>query len=426
MASENYTKGAEYSKLAGKKAIKTAAFTDAIDYFEKSITCLERLRLTKDIQIKIIDTRTILGLSCGPINYHAKAKDAVEPIIKLAVRHGYRRRLSQIYTILGTYCFTVKADLPNAFKYFDEALKISKQLNDIRSIWEANYWFGLVLSLTCEFERALYHFNRALEISSDMNILWSMSTVKSVIAAFVYNYQGKIDIGYKTSQEALSIADESGDRFSMTVAHNIYGASCYHKGFFEEAEEHLLKAAISCERMNLFSYGAYTNYYLGEVYFDCGQYRKSKHYSDKAISIYKNSRIFPYLANLTRMTLTRAQAKEMEKDIDLGILLDLAKENPMQLLKGWMSRYISEILFITNGQDIFEVEIWIKRAIEFDQRNGMKWNLARDYATYSEVFKRKGDKAKAIEKLSKAIYIFKECGADGWVEKYEKELLSYT
>ena len=54
----------------------------------------------------------------------------------------------------------------------------------------------------------------------------------------------------------------------------------------------------------------------------------------------------------------------------------------------------------------------------------MMWNLARDYALYAELFKRKGDLPKARENLSKAIEIFKECGADGWVEKYEKELAS--
>jgi hypothetical protein len=52
----------------------------------------------------------------------------------------------------------------------------------------------------------------------------------------------------------------------------------------------------------------------------------------------------------------------------------------------------------------------------------MRWNLARDYALYSELFKRKGDLPKARENLGKAIDIFKECGADGWVEKYEREL----
>ncbi len=45
------------------------------------------------------------------------------------------------------------------------------------------------------------------------------------------------------------------------------------------------------------------------------------------------------------------------------------------------------------------------------------WNLARDYALYADLFKRKGDLSKAQENVTKAIEIFKECGADGWVEK---------
>jgi len=31
-----------------------------------------------------------------------------------------------------------------------------------------------------------------------------------------------------------------------------------------------------------------------------------------------------------------------------------------------------------------------------------------------------------LSKVNKAIEIFKECGADGWVEKYEKELASLS
>jgi len=56
----------------------------------------------------------------------------------------------------------------------------------------------------------------------------------------------------------------------------------------------------------------------------------------------------------------------------------------------------------------------------------MRWNLAQDYALYAELFKRKKDPSKAKETLNTAIEIFKECGADGWVERYEKELASLS
>jgi hypothetical protein len=56
----------------------------------------------------------------------------------------------------------------------------------------------------------------------------------------------------------------------------------------------------------------------------------------------------------------------------------------------------------------------------------MRFHLAKDHILYAELFKRKGDRLKARGNLGKAIEIFKECGADGWVEKYEKELATIT
>ena len=40
--------------------------------------------------------------------------------------------------------------------------------------------------------------------------------------------------------------------------------------------------------------------------------------------------------------------------------------------------------------------------------------------------KRRDEKSKAKDNLNKAIEIFKGCGADGWVKKYEEELASVT
>ena len=51
--------------------------------------------------------------------------------------------------------------------------------------------------------------------------------------------------------------------------------------------------------------------------------------------------------------------------------------------------------------------------------------MARDYSLYADLFVRKDDVSQAKENLSTAIEIFKECGADGWVKKYEKELGTY-
>ena len=50
------------------------------------------------------------------------------------------------------------------------------------------------------------------------------------------------------------------------------------------------------------------------------------------------------------------------------------------------------------------------------------WNLAKDHALYADWFKKKGDVQGAKEQLTKAIDLFRECGADGWVTRTEKAL----
>lgn len=91
-----------------------------------------------------------------------------------------------------------------------------------------------------------------------------------------------------------------------------------------------------------------------------------------------------------------------------------------------MAKYLGGILLNIDIDHMMEAEDWIEKAIEADKRNGMMWHLAMDYALYAELFKRKGDQSKARESFGKAIEIFKECGSDGWVDKYEKELTSLS
>jgi Tfp pilus assembly protein PilF len=115
-----------------------------------------------------------------------------------------------------------------------------------------------------------------------------------------------------------------------------------------------------------------------------------------------------------------------EKDIDLESLYGHVAENKSKPYEGWMHRYIGEVLLNIDDEHLSEAEDWIKKAIGADKKNDMMWHLAMDYASYAEVFKRKGDQQKAREHLGKAIETLKECGADGWVEKYEKELASVS
>jgi predicted ATPase/class 3 adenylate cyclase len=422
ISGENYEKGSEYCRQAEKKSMVTGSINDAIAYGEKRVACLERLPYTGEEEKRIIDARVSLGLYYIQINRHVKAKEAVEPVIELASQRNYKRRISQIYTILGTYSYLVEEDFPKAFKYLEDAFTIAEELNDTLSLVMAAYWLGWALTLDCEYEKASYYLDKALDFSIAANALWSIAIFKSVISVFLYDFQGKVDLGHRTSDEALRIAEESGDPYSKATAHTSYGCSCYFKGLLDEAEQHLSKACEFCERVNWFSWHALANLYLGLVYFDRRQYRKAKDCYSKAIYLYESNSFLPSCSYFVKMLSTGANVMNNEKDINLNQIFSYYQDNRVKMQQGWMAKFIGEILLNVDDQHIREAEDWVRKAIEADEKNGTIFNLGSDYALYAELLQRKGDLTEAKEKINKAIEIYRVCGADGWLKKAQKDL----
>jgi tetratricopeptide (TPR) repeat protein len=233
---------------------------------------------------------------------------------------------------------------------------------------------------------------------------------------------GKIHIGCQLSEEGLRLAEESGDIFSKSIAYINHGYALICKGSFIEAEEYLLKGNELCDKINFFIWNANAQTYLAETYFQMDEYEKSKVHYGKAIRYLKQAGFGHSRTNFGRLGIARAKVMSNEKDIDLESLYGYVEQNNYKELDGQVRRYLAEIFLNIDDQHLTEAENWAEKAIDSDKQNGMKFRLGQDYVIYAEVFKRKGDQSKAKENLNQAIEIFKECGADGWVEKYEEEM----
>jgi len=160
------------------------------------------------------------------------------------------------------------------------------------------------------------------------------------------------------------------------------------------------------------------------IYFTMGDYETSQKQYERAISLNRYCNIFPSYIIFNKILKVLAKAMSNEKNIKLNEIFNLHENIENKWIEGLASNYIGIILLNINDQYVSEAEDWVKRSVETNQKYGMMWNLANDYVLYAELFKRKGEQSKVKENLNKAIEIFKECGADGWVEKYEKELAS--
>jgi class 3 adenylate cyclase/tetratricopeptide (TPR) repeat protein len=426
ISSENYEKGAEYCRMAGKKAVKAGSFDDAIAYVNKQIVCLEKLPQTDAVVKDLIDARTKLGLYYAQMVYFVEAKAAVDPVVDLAIQQNYKKRVSQIFSIIGMHKFLIEEDITEALEYMEEALKIGKELNDIPSIAIANLWMGSCLSQCGEFSKALVCYEKTLQINISVKVQWGIPITKAWIATWVYNFQGKINLSVETSRAAVRIADEIDEIISKLYAYTAHGWSHYYKGNLEEAKDHLLNAAAYSHRINELAWSTFTHYGLGMTYFDMQEYKTSQKHYERAIHLLRHGSLMPSWANVLNVVLAMSKVMNNEKDINLHNIFKCCDDNKFKVFEGWIPYCIGKILLNLDDQRISEAEDWIKKAIAADKKYGMMWYLALDYGLYAEFFKRKSDISKARRNLSKAIEIFKQCGADGWMGKYEKELESLS
>ena len=420
LACDNYEKGAEYARLEAKRYQKTGSFMDAVEYAKKSITCLEKLPQTEANQKKIIDARTTLSNYYLSLNLNLLNKETVEPILDLALALNYRKRLPAIYTAMGAYYLMVEEDFPKGLEYLDKAANIAKEVADHLSLFNALYLSSSIFFI-CEFKEAHKRLQQCLDFGllaqNPMGIVVSKTSISGC-----YMFEGKSNPSNEFARDAMKMSEETGDVFIKGMAYSAYGVSCYQKGLFDEAKTHLLEWASSYDKSTPMVFVAIAYMSLGAIHIGLRKYDDAVNYYQKIIQIMENNSYMPSVIRYFRSCLMQAKVLRHDQDIELSEIFTCYQNHKVLWCKGCTARNIGDVLLHIDNDHLADAEVWFQKAIETDTGNGMRWELAQDHAGYTDWFKKKGDIQGAKEQLTKAIDLFRDCGADGWVEKYEKEL----
>jgi tetratricopeptide (TPR) repeat protein len=153
-----------------------------------------------------------------------------------------------------------------------------------------------------------------------------------------------------------------------------------------------------------------------------GDYFEAARCAREIIAGYESFRCFPDYVAATRAIELAAMARSGQQAIDPRAVGALDGQVHIKYLRGVYRRMIGDAVLHSDEHHIDEAGAWIRKAIDADSENGTRWDLAMDYALYGKLFQRKGDLRTAREQLTKAIEIFTECGADGWVKRTEEKL----
>jgi tetratricopeptide (TPR) repeat protein len=284
---------------------------------------------------------------------------------------------------------------------------------------------GIFLPHICEFEKALTCSEKCLELSELANNPMGKSLSRAYMS-YMCALQGHIKQACSHCEDVLKIVEESGDIYIKGTVYSHYGGAQYYKGAFAEAEKYLLEGLTFCKRTSQVGWESVANARLGFMYFDMGLYGKAQESHNQAIKILEAARVHPSWAALQKTCLARARVRSNDRDINIDELFEYYKKNKTTAYDGFMARVIGDIMLNIDDDHLSDAETWIKKAIDTDIHNGTRWHLASDYALYADWFNKKGDASMAKENFQKAIDIFTESGADGWVSRTQKSLAELT
>lgn len=414
---EDYTKAAAYAKLASKKARNTASFNSAIEYTRKRVSSLEKLPFDEHVESELIDARISVGLYYTQMNNHVEAKKAIDPIIQWTLNRGEDRKFAQINAILGTYYCFVEENFSLGLEKLTESIRVSEKLNDIVSSVTGYGWMGIALSANGEFFKALWFLEKALKINEALGVLWGVSMIKSLMSSLVYNFTGEIDLGIGTCEDALSMAEKSGDPLSKGMACGSLGMAYYYKGGLKKAEKYLTSATALLDKANYYYWEAWSHYFLGATYLEMGRYEAAEAHHLKSISVMESVGIMPSCGRLNELALAVVRIRAGAAGVDTEKLIRCFQENRFKALQGWMARLIAEVIMASDEKRLPEAENWIRTAIIADEANGMKLHQGRDYAVFARICTIQNRKREAQSYREKAIKVFDYCGAEGDLDK---------
>jgi len=422
--SENYEAGAKYWKLAARKANKSDLNLEAIDLCRRALFCFEKLAESDWVQSEKIKTRIALSEYNLVLNYHVEAKEAIDPIIEQVYELNLSRYFPFLNTVLGTYFHYFEENYTKAAEHLEKAIQLSEENQNYPSLAGANYFMGnLIADYQCDIDKSHSYYESAFQLTELGNAKPFMAAIKSSKVLGLVP-KGRIDLAEETSEEALKISIDC-DKRAKGHAATAKGWALYGKGEITEAENSLLKGLDLCEKSGQISWAYLTSMRLVVLSAYSNKLEKAAKLFQKAISFGPKTRLKPSFYRQVQKILAIITTSNSGKKPELSGLFENFK------IQNWfwflpIALFFGKFLINSDYYDLAESEKWIRNTIKINKQVRFNFCLGQNHALYSEFFKRQNNLPQAREQMNKAIDIMRECGADGWVERYEKELAELT
>ena len=237
---EVWDKAVAYCRQAGVKAIERSAHREAVAYFEQALVALQHLPMSHAMREQAIDLRFYLRSVLVPLQERERIRDILREAETLATDLADQHRLGRVYAYMTEH-FRVQDDPDQAIASGQRALAIAAALGDFGLQVAPTLYMGQVYHDLGDYRQAIAFLKRNVEtltgglLCEHFGIAGFPSVFSRTWMAWSLAELGEFAEGIALGEEAVRLAEEIGQPWSLTAAYLGVGHLYFRKGELQRA-----------------------------------------------------------------------------------------------------------------------------------------------------------------------------------------------
>jgi class 3 adenylate cyclase/tetratricopeptide (TPR) repeat protein len=400
-------KAVQYALLAGERAARLYANTEASAYFRDALDIVKSLPISAESQRWQIDAILgQVGAGSAPGDSERDRRN-LEQACELAERLGDRRRRAQALYWLGRTHY-LAADLQTAIEHARRSLDISDELEDAalaappvnlmgRAYWQlgdfarsarmmersveqmravansseestAAGFLSALLGYMGEFEKALSFSDLSIELAQKIKNPYAEAAAFHY-RGIIHDQQGDWQLALEEYSEAQKVAEKAGDMFRVYIVKFMEGRACLMTGNLAQGVQLIEESIALAARIG-------TQFLLGQAKTVLASCRLADDRLDEGRSLCEEA-------------------------------ISLAEKAGDQFTQSLARRGLAECLARAGAaKDLDEASDLVLAAIAIQEKIGAKPELGRSYLSLAEISKMRSDEVDFGRSLGRAMRLF--------------------
>jgi DNA-binding NtrC family response regulator/tetratricopeptide (TPR) repeat protein len=423
LAAESWPQAVAYCRQAGTKAAWRSAHREAVQYFGQALLAIRQLPETRAAREEILDIHLQLRWSLVPLGEYVKLAESLRAAAALAEGLDDRPRVGEISQSMTNYLRLV-GDCAGAFAAGQRARTIGEALGDRLLEVRATYQLGMVYRQLGEYEHAIDAYRTVVDALRG-ELLYERFGEPSVLSAHARSWLattlaevGRFTDGIVIGEEAIEIAEQAKNAFSLTTTHLGLGTVYARQGNLDQALP-LLERSLSLSREgNFHLLLPLTASGLGAVLTLADRAREAQPLLTLAVETAKAKGLMAgcalYLARLGEAKLRLGRLEEADELARRA--LEAARRYKERGHEAWTLDLLGELAAAGDPPDVAAAIGHVGEALAVAQSLGMRPLIAQCHGQLAALYHRIGRLERAEEHRRQAAVMLTEMQMQLWLQ----------